>query len=74
MSFLYSSGDGLLICLLAFDLQDNLRQAVRAFFAYMYRCIVADSHSRELMEWARQFVMSIIYHYIGELISRISVG
>ena len=36
-------------------------------------CAVADSNS-SLMEWAGQFTVSIIHHYICEHISRNSVG
>jgi hypothetical protein len=68
---LYSFGDSLLIGFLALISKVDPRQVVRAF---LHTCAVADSHSRQLMEWASQLTISIIHHYTGELISCISVG
>jgi hypothetical protein len=64
----------MLIGLLALISMVGLHLAhVRAFF-FFHICAVADSLSSRLMEWAGQFAVSIIYHYIREHISRNSVG
>jgi hypothetical protein len=75
--FSSSFGDGVFIGLLASISMVGLHLAhVRAFFFFflVHTCAVADSLSSRLMEWAGQFAVSIIYHYIREHISRNSVG
>jgi len=66
-------GDGVFIGIPALISMVYLHLArVRGLF-FKNSCVVADSHS-SLMEWDRQFNVSIISHYICEHISCNSVG